>query len=211
MITCCRKHKCRLLEACWHCGELIPLFTSPFKVGSCPRCRQNLKLCATSSVSDEEELEVALYAHNDIVFLLTPQPWEANGDSVIKQVGRRLSHVRQMKQHTAVEVASQIGVTLTVVEGIERGDFQGRGATLQSYLKYAHYLYLSLEEVFNDVLDAHDHVPATPLPPCPACQQNHYVIRVGYNRSGSQRYECQHCHRSFTGSPKARKEKKLSS
>lgn len=164
----------------------------------------NLKLCVTPSVSDEGELEVASHAHDDIVFLLTPHPWEANGGSVIKQVGRRLSLVRQMKQYTAVEVANQIGVTLTAVEGIERGDFRGRGATLQSYLKYAYYLYPSLEEVFNDVLDAHDHVPATPLPLCPACQQSHYVIRVGYNRSGSQRYECHYCHRSFTASPKAR-------
>jgi DNA-binding XRE family transcriptional regulator len=211
MVTCCRKHKCRLLEACGHCGELIPLFTSPFTVGNCPRCRQNLKLCATASVAGEGELEVASHAHDDIIFLLTPQPWEANSGRVIKRVGRRLSNMRQMKQTTAVEVASQIGVTLTVVEGIERGDFQGRGATLQSYLKYAHYLYLRLEEVFNDVLDAPDDVPTTSLPPCPACQQSHYVIRVGYNRSGSQRYECQHCHRSFTGSPKARKGKSLSS
>ncbi len=211
MVTCCCKHKCRLLEACWHCGELIPLFTSPFTVGNCPRCRQNLKLCATASVSDEGELEVASHDHDDIVFLLTPQPWEANSGSVIKQVGRRLSQVRQMKQRTAVEVASQIGVTLTVIEGIERGDFRGRGATLLCYFKYARYLCLSLKEAFNYTLDVPDHVSTTPLPLCPACQQSHYVIRVGYNRSGSQRYECQHCHRSFTGLPKARKGKRLSS
>ncbi len=179
MVTCCCKHKCRLLEACWHCGELIPLFTSPFTVGNCPRCRQNLKLCATASVSDEGELEVASHDHDDIVFLLTPQPWEANSGSVIKQVGRRLSQVRQMKQRTAVEVASQIGVTLTVIEGIERGDFRGRGATLLCYFKYARYLCLSLKEAFNYTLDVPDHVSTTPLPLCPACQQSHYVPARG--------------------------------
>jgi len=211
MVTCCRKHKCRLLETCGHCDELIPLYTSPFILGNCPKCRQSLKLCAAASVSDEEELEVATHTHDDIVFLLTPQPWEADSGSIIKRVGRRLSHMRQMKQLTAVEVASQIGVTLTVVEGIERGDFQGRGATLQCYLKYAHYLCLSLKEVFGDVIDEPDHVPTTRLPLCPTCQQSYYVTRFGHNRSGSQRYECQHCHRSFTASPKTREVKRLSS
>jgi len=211
MLTCCCKHKCRLLETCGHCDELIPLFTSPFKLGNCPRCQQSLKLCATALVSGGAELEVATYVHDDIVFLLTPQPWEANSSSNIRRVGRRFAHMRRMKRLTAVEVASQIGVTLTVVEGMERGDFQGRGATLQSYIKYAHYLCLDLKEVFGDAIDAPDHVLTTPLPPCPACQQSYYVTRCGYNRSGSQRYQCQRCHRSFTASPKAREVKRLSS
>ena len=211
MITCCSKHKCRLLETCGHCGELIPLFTCPFTVGNCPKCQHNLKLCTNASVPEEGELEVASHAHDDIVFLLTPQPWETDSASIVKRVGRRLSYMRQMKRLTAVEVSSQIGVTLTIVEGIERGDFQGRGATLQCYFKYAHYLCLSLKEIFDFVIDAPDHVPTSSRPPCPTCQQSHYVIRAGYNRSGSQRYECQRCNRSFTASPKAREVKRPSS
>lgn len=207
IVTCCNRHKCRLLETCGHCGELIPLFTSPFTLGHCPRCRHDLKLCAASE-ANEAALEVSTHVHNDIVFLLIPQLWEANSNSIIKRVGRRLSHLRQMKRLTAVEVASQVGVTLSIVEGIERGDFQGRGATLQCYFKYAHYLCLSLVEVFSDVIGVPDHVPTTPRPPCPTCHQSHYIIRAGYNRSGSQRYECQHCHRSFTASPKAREVKR---
>ena len=211
MLTYCCKHMCRLLETCGHCDELIPLFTSPFKLGNCPRCQQSLKLCATALVSGGAELEVATYVHDDIVFLLTPQPWEANSSSIIKRVGRRFAHMRRMERLTALEVASQIGVTLTVVEGMERGDFQGRGATLQSYIKYAHHLCLSLKEVFSDAIDTLDHVPTIALPLCSVCQQSYYVTRCGYNRSGSQRYRCQHCHRSFTPSPKAREVKRLSS
>jgi hypothetical protein len=211
MVTCCHKHKCRLLEACGHCDGLLPLFRSPFKLGDCPRCRQNLKQCASALVSDEAELEISLHVQDNIVFLLTPKSWEADSGSVIEQVGRRFAHMRRMKQCTAVEMAIQIGETLTVVEGIERGDFQGKGATLRSYFKYAHFLCLSLKEVFSDVIGASDHVLTAPLPSCPTCYQSYCVIRVGYNRSGSQRYECHHCHRSFTTSPKARKVKKLSS
>jgi transposase-like protein len=39
-------------------------------------------------------------------------------------------------------------------------------------------------------------------PACPACQQNHYVIKSGYNRTRTQRYRCQHCQRYFTPEPK---------
>ncbi len=111
---------------------------------------------------------------------------------------------------SALSFPQQDRRTLTVVEGMEHG-FQSRGATLQSYFKYAHYLCLSLKEVFSDVIDAPNHVPSTALPLCPACQQSYYITRDGYNRSGSQRYQCQHCHRSFTASPKAREVERLSS
>jgi transposase-like protein len=39
-------------------------------------------------------------------------------------------------------------------------------------------------------------------PPCPTCQQDHYVIKSGLNRTGSQRFRCQHCRRYFTPAPK---------
>ena len=211
MLTCCCQHKCRLLETCGHCNKLISLFTSPFKLGYCPRCQRSLELCAATSVTDEVELEVAVQIQNDILFLLIPQPRVGENGHIIRSVGRRLAHIRRTKKLTAVEVASQIGVTLTVVEGMERGDFQGRGATLQCYFKYAHYLSLCLKEVFSDTTDVPSHIPATSLSLCPICQQSCYVTRVGYNRSGSQRYECHHCRRSFTASPKAREVKSLSS
>jgi hypothetical protein len=209
MVTCCSKHKCRLLEACGRCGTLIPIFRSPFTLGNCPRCRYDLKLCAAASEANEAELEISTHVHDDIVFLLTPQSWEADSANVIKRVGRRLSNMRLMQRLTAVEVASQIGVTLTIVEGIERADSQGRGATLQSYFKYAHYLCLDLKEIFSDAIEAPDLVHATFLPLCPACQQNYYVTRYGHNRSGSQRYQCHYCHRSFTALPKDREVKRL--
>ena len=211
VVTCCYKHKCRLLETCGHCGESIPLFVSPFKLGNCPKCQHNLAQCATALVSDEAELESARHLLDDIIFLLTPQQWEGNSNSIIRRVGRKLAHMRQMKQLTAVELADQIEVTLTGIEGIERGDPQRKGATLQSYIKYARLLRLGLKEVFSAVIDAPDYVSATSLPSCPVCQQSSFVTRSGYNRSGSQRYQCQHCHRGFTAVPKVRSVKKFSS
>jgi DNA-binding XRE family transcriptional regulator len=211
MLTCCCEHKCRLLESCEHCDALIPLFTSPFKLGSCPKCQHSLKMCVAASVSDEGELGIAGHVYDDLAFLLSPQLWEVDSSSIINRVGRRLVYIRQMKRLTAVEVANQIGVTLTVIEGIERGDVQGRGATLQSYFKYTQYLGLSLKELFCDVIGLSEHMPTTPLPLCPVCQQSHYVTHGGHNRSGSQRYQCQYCHRNFTALPKVREVKRLTS
>ncbi len=74
---------------------------------------------------------------------------------------------------------SQIGVTLSAIESIELGDFQGRGATLQSFFKYAHCMSLSLKDVFIDLVDASDQVSATSLPQSSACQQNFYVFAMG--------------------------------
>jgi DNA-binding XRE family transcriptional regulator len=209
-LTCCCKHKCQLLETCGHCGELIPLFTAPFKLGNCPKCQAPLAQCATVSVSDEAELEIAAQTHDDIVFFLTPQPWEKTSASIVKRLGQRFAHLRRMSQLTAIEEASQIGVTLTMVEGIERGNFQGKGATLLSYFKYARCLCISLKEIFCNVLETPDHVPTIPLPFCPTCHQNNSITLFGYNRCGTQRYQCHHCRRSFTASPKARQAKRFS-
>ncbi len=210
-LTCiiCYKHKCQLLETCGHCHVLLPLFTTPFKLGCCPKCQKSLELCVTSSILDEADIEIAMPTYDDIIFLLTPQSWEKDGSSIIKRVGRRFLYLRQKNRLTATEMAKQIGLTLTVVEGIERGNFPHRGATLKSYFKYAHFLQLSLKEVFNEVIHASNHVPTTPLPLCPTCQQNEYVTRAGYNRSGSQRYQCQHCHCNFTALPKIREVKRF--
>jgi hypothetical protein len=192
LLTCCYKHKCQLLETCGHCGEVIPLFISPFKPGSCPKCQQSLTRCAAVSVPDEAELEGARHLHDEITFLLTPQLWEENSKSIIRRVGRHFSNMRRTKRLAAGEVANQIGVPLTILQGMERGDFQKKGATLQSYIKYARLFSLSLKEVFSAVVDAPD-------PVCPTCQQS-----ASIPRSGTPREYCQHCHRGFAALPKGR-------
>ncbi len=39
-------------------------------------------------------------------------------------------------------------------------------------------------------------------PACPHCQQDHYVIKGGFNRTGSQRFRSQSCRHYFTPDPK---------
>ena len=35
-------------------------------------------------------------------------------------------------------------------------------------------------------------------PKCPCCEQSRYVVRAGFNHTGSQRLRCQRCKRYFT-------------
>jgi hypothetical protein len=209
MVTCCYKHQCKLLEACGHCGALIPLFKAPFTLGVCQRCLKDLKLCNAALVSNDVEFEKSRRVYNDVVFLLTHQSWESENSKTIKQVGRWLSFTRQMKRLTAVEVARRIGVTLTIVEGIERGDFRGRGATLLSYFKYADCLCLNLKEVFSSGRNPPEDVSTHMQPRCPTCREDSSITRCGHNRSGSQRYQCHCCHRRFTPLPKAYQLKRI--
>ena len=37
---------------------------------------------------------------------------------------------------------------------------------------------------------------------CPKCDEKTRQSRSGYNRSGSQRYQCRHCGKKYTPSPK---------
>ena len=53
---------------------------------------------------------------------------------------------------TAPEAANQLGISLSRVEGMERGNTLGRGATLYNYLTYAHHLHVSLQEAFLQIL-----------------------------------------------------------
>ena len=40
------------------------------------------------------------------------------------------------------------------------------------------------------------------MKPCPKCGEKTHQNRSGYNRSGSQRYQCRHCGKKYTPSPK---------
>jgi transposase-like protein len=50
--------------------------------------------------------------------------------------------------------------------------------------------------------EAHYYTKRMQQPHCPRCQQDQYVIKSGFNHTGSQRYRCQHCCHYFTPAPK---------
>lgn len=199
----CTTHDCKLLDQCGHCGCSIPLFMAPFKVGRCPSCGSSLEVCHSKPSSEEEVMETLIYLQ-DLELLLSPLlSIEARADNIAQAIGLRFKHERKAREFTAVEVANRIGVTLSEVEGIERGNILGRGAKFQSYVKYAQCLGIPLRSIFNGVLqglaaDSNSETTFVGYPVCPRCYQSEFVIKFGHNHSGSQRYRCQYCHQYFT-------------
>ena len=203
MIVGCPAHCSKLLDRCGRCERRIPFLAAPLKIGVCPSCGWNLGTCLAEPAPDEV-LEVVRDRLLVLEFLLAPHDCEVDSSENARRIGRQFARMRRVKQVTAVEIARRIGTTLTVVEGIERGDLGGRGATFQSYLKYADYLGVPLRETFESALQRwQDEQGSSTIaiarnPACPLCQQIRSVSKYGHNRNGSQRYLCRYCHHSFT-------------
>lgn len=92
--------------------------------------------------------------------LLTPQTWETQAEDVVIRIGRQFARLRQIKRTAISEVADQLNISMTVVEGIERGDVRGRGATFRDYAIYAQWLGISLTDLFDQVVSHVDQAVA---------------------------------------------------
>lgn len=146
-VQCCTLHHCKLLDRCGDCGYPLPLFAAPLSFGKCPRCGIDLKLCRAEDAS-ELELSQTLAHQQDLVLLLSPSSGGADHRNIAQSIGSRFKQERRVRGFTALEVADRMGVTLTVVEGIERGSTLRRGAKFQNYVHYARHLGVSLRAIF---------------------------------------------------------------
>jgi transcriptional regulator with XRE-family HTH domain len=143
----CLKHRCYLVDRCPQCKKAIPLWTNSFALDRCPKCQGTL-LCDALELNQEEHQAVECQ-DLDLTFLLTPQPWEEQAADIIVLLGAQFARLRRLKRQTAEEIARQLGITINAVEGIERGNVRGRGATFSDYLKFARYLDVTLLELFT--------------------------------------------------------------
>src|SRR6266487_4262724 len=94
----CSDHACNLLDTCGHCGEKILIFTSPLQFGLCPSCGRNLGLCRIQPLIEAEE-DTLSYSQ-DLLFLLSPQPWESMTSTLAQHVGEQFALIRQSKELT---------------------------------------------------------------------------------------------------------------
>jgi hypothetical protein len=154
----CPTHSCRLLENCGYCHHPIPLFAAPLKIGVCPSCHHELPTSTFKDLTQDLWKQVNART-SDLQFLLAPQPWEKSNAQLVKALGRLLAIRRRESHMTAPEVATRLGITLSRVEGMERGNTLGRGATLSNYLSYADFLHMSLQEAFLHVLPQSEVAP----------------------------------------------------
>ena len=145
-ITGCPIHYCHLLDRCGHCQATLPLLAAPLKVGVCSSCHAYLSLCRSEPLT-ETDVRLMQVRVDDLTFLLTACIKEPTTGSVVESIGAQFANLRRLRRYTAEEVAQKIKVTLSSIEGIERGQ-TAKGATLACYFHYADILDVTLGDVF---------------------------------------------------------------
>lgn len=145
----CVEHRCRLLDGCGHCGQPLPFLSYTPQLGGCPACGGDLRTCATTQL-DEPQLEIVQDYTQDFEYLLEPQRYETQteGMPLIRLIGQRLTHWRQVRGLTLAEVARQLNQYPPLFSYLENGNHT-RGLGIQRYLIYANLLRLSLRDLFE--------------------------------------------------------------
>ena len=141
-LTGCDTHHCRFLDRCGYCGEHVPLFTIPAKLGLCPHCENALHYCRAEMLPQQER-EVVHQRTIDLEYLLSPQGWE-EADEIARTIGWRLKKIREERHYTVEEIAEVLTESVRTVRELERGTKEKR-APFQLYLRYTDCLGLTLQ------------------------------------------------------------------
>lgn len=147
----CPKHACDLLEICGHCERQVPIFSSPLRIGICPACNKDLRLCTSSSLTEKKLQEVSM-TFREIEFLLSPCSWETTEPFFLEKLGMEFSLLRHEKQLKPLDVIKQTTLSWRTLEAIEYGQSDTDRASLRWYLEYAHYFGVSLNSIFTTML-----------------------------------------------------------
>ncbi|MBZ0274600.1 MAG: helix-turn-helix domain-containing protein [Anaerolineae bacterium] len=146
----CPEHGLRFLEACPHCQHPIALGTAALAGATCPHCGGDLRHAAAPFLTDGEH-RAACQQWDELVYLLTPQPWQGAAAGPVAAAARqRLGFLRRASGLQAQQVAAALGVRKSRVSAIENETRSGIGETLTDYLRYADYLGVQLSAVFRD-------------------------------------------------------------
>lgn len=143
----CSKHGCFLLEECGQCGASIPLLPTALRLGICPACSARLGDSVAEALPMEHHRQVD-QLESDLRFLLTPQVWEADLDS-LHSFGTALATMRRAQGWSQVQTATQLGISEEAMSGLEGRAGAGRGETFDDYLRYLRLLGTSFHEVFT--------------------------------------------------------------
>lgn len=142
----CGRHSCELLDMCTHCGEHVPMFPNTLTMCLCPACDGDLRTCQALLLSKKEGV-LASTRSDDLEFLLSAQPLEKPSDIIAKEVGSANATFRQKKGLTSEEVAQALGVTVNVLQSLERGHVRIQGSPFARYCEYADLLGVTFKEV----------------------------------------------------------------
>lgn len=152
LLSGCVDHKCRFIDKCTRCGNIVPFLAAPLEIGVCPSCGCDLSQLPAFHL-DSTELQKVNRLDEVFSFLLTPHPIEAEAKRTVSELGLRLASMRIEKGLSIPELSSAIDVSLNMIEGIEHGKVTFRGASFLSYKQYADYMGVSLKELFLEVME----------------------------------------------------------
>jgi hypothetical protein len=145
----CPEHGVRLLESCQQCGQQLPLVTTSLKVGICPACGQDMRICQAPPLTPEEYMRTRA-RFDDLAYLLTSQDWDES-DEVRRAFGSYLLQLRLGHRWSTQDVTAQLGIGLHVLRGLEGYRKTGRGETFTHYFQYLDLLQVSFRDVFTAV------------------------------------------------------------
>jgi transcriptional regulator with XRE-family HTH domain len=137
-----------LLDHCQHCDQKIPLLTQPFKFGFCPVCGNDLRLGQAERLTPSAR-QTAQACYQDLVFLLSPLPTEPSHSPMVEFIGEQLSRWRQVRRLKVVDAADYTEQHVSMIYFIEKGS-EVRNAKLQWYLRYADFLKVRFQTMFED-------------------------------------------------------------
>ena len=143
----CPQHSLHLLDICGHCGQHIPLKNPCLSLTNCHFCGGDLRLSATTKLSSDEH-QLCLQHQDDLVYLLTEQPWQKTQPEIAAATRQRLASIRSTRGIDAQDVARQLRVKNSSLLAIENEAYSGSGEVFQDYLLYADYFNLPLSHVF---------------------------------------------------------------
>lgn len=146
----CSIHSCRFLEQCGHCGNTIPLFMIPSKIGICPTCNGDLRSCSVTALSENEWRSVCADSA-DFEYLLSSHQWGEDED-IEKKVGHRLAMCRRERGLSTQQIAANLAIPLYELQSIERGDIH-RNISFATYVRYAKYFDGTFKDVFECLED----------------------------------------------------------
>jgi transcriptional regulator with XRE-family HTH domain len=145
----CSVHGCRFLDRCGHCGNTIPLFIIPSKIGVCPMCNEDLRSCSVNPLS-EQEWRSACADTADFEYLLTSHHWE--DDDIAKKIGYRLAMLRRERRLSTQQITANLAMPLHELHSIERGDIH-RNISFAAYVRYAKFFDVTFQELFEGPID----------------------------------------------------------
>lgn len=145
----CPQHGIRFAEVCPHCQRVLRLTSTSLSLYHCPHCAGDLRQVDGVKLT-EAEREQCQCDWDDLAYLLTPQTWDVDEQSPVRDAFRqRLGFLRRASGAQAQQMAHRLGLSRNRVLAIENETRSGIGETLNDYLLYVDVLGVRLSAVFQ--------------------------------------------------------------